>query len=336
MALIQTRRGFLGGIAAAGAAGLLGTKRARAAEGKLETTTVRLPKSEAICAAPQDLAEGFLREEGFTDIRYVPAPPPLNTPEQIERGALDFGMNYAPVMLAGIDRGVPMTVLAGVLVGCFELLVTGEFHGITDLKGKSIGIQAVGSYEYWFLSVIAANIGIDPRRDIRWVTAGGKVRPKEVFTDGKIDAFLAFPPDVQELRARHIGRSVLNSTIDHPWSQYFCCVFAGSKSYVQNYPVATRRVLRAILRATDLCAREPARAARLLVDGGFTPNYDYALQTMHDVAYDKWREYDPEDTMRFYALRMHELGFIKSTPQKIIASGTDWRFLNELKQELKA
>ena len=196
MALIQTRRGFLGGIAAAGAAGLLGTKRARAAEGKLETTTVRLPKSEAICAAPQDLAEGFLREEGFTDIRYVPAPPPLNTPEQIERGALDFGMNYAPVMLAGIDRGVPMTVLAGVLVGCFELLVTGEFHGITDLKGKSIGIQAVGSYEYWFLSVIAANIGIDPRRDIRWVTAGGKVRPKEVFTDGKIDAFLAFPPDV--------------------------------------------------------------------------------------------------------------------------------------------
>ena len=52
--------------------------------------------------------------------------------------------------------------------------------------------------------------------------------------------------------------------------------------------------------------------------------------------YDKWREYDPEDTIRFYGLRMHDVGFIKSSPQKIIADGTDWRLLNELKRELKA
>jgi NitT/TauT family transport system substrate-binding protein len=71
------------------------------------------------------------------------------------------------------------------------------------------------------------------------------------------------------------------------------------------------------------------------VDKSFTPRYDYALQTMKDVPYAKWREYDPEDTVRFYALRLHEAGMIKSTPQKIIAQGTDWRFLNELKRELK-
>ena len=28
-------------------------------------------------------------------------------------------------------------------------------------------------------------------------------------------------------------------------------------------------------------------------------------------------------------------GLIKSGPQKIIAQGTDWRFINELKKELK-
>jgi NitT/TauT family transport system substrate-binding protein len=113
-------------------------------------------------------------------------------------------------------------------------------------------------------------------------------------------------------------------------------MLAGSTDYVENYPVATKRVVRAILKATDLCASEPARAARMLVDGGFTPRYDYALQTLQEVPYDKWREYDAEDTMRFYALRMHEAGLIKSSPQKIIADGTDWRFLNELKRELKA
>jgi NitT/TauT family transport system substrate-binding protein len=29
------------------------------------------------------------------------------------------------------------------------------------------------------------------------------------------------------------------------------------------------------------------------------------------------------------------VSLIKSSPQKIIADGTDWRFLNELKHELK-
>jgi len=48
------------------------------------------------------------------------------------------------------------------------------------------------------------------------------------------------------------------------------------------------------------------------------------------------RLHDSEDSMRFYALRLHEAGLIKSSPQKIIANGADWRFLNELKRELKA
>jgi NitT/TauT family transport system substrate-binding protein len=63
--------------------------------------------------------------------------------------------------------------------------------------------------------------------------------------------------------------------------------------------------------------------------------YDYALQTLKDIPYSRWREYDPEDAPRFYALRLHEAGLIKSTPQKLIAQGTDWRFLAELKKELK-
>ena len=95
-------------------------------------------------------------------------------------------------------------------------------------------------------------------------------------------------------------------------------------------------MLRAILKAADLCAANPVRVARRLVDRGFTPRYDFALQTLDDVPYKNWRDYDAEDSLRFYALRMHEAGLIKSTPQKIIARGTDWRFLDEVKRELKA
>jgi NitT/TauT family transport system substrate-binding protein len=94
--------------------------------------------------------------------------------------------------------------------------------------------------------------------------------------------------------------------------------------------------LRALLKAIDFCAADPAAAARRLVNEGITDRYDYALQTLTELPYDRWREYDPEDTLRFYALRLHEAGMVTSTPQKILAEGTDWRFLNELKRELKA
>jgi len=89
-------------------------------------------------------------------------------------------------------------------------------------------------------------------------------------------------------------------------------------------------------KAADICAKEPERVARFLVDGGDAQRYEYALQAMQEIPYKRWRDYDPEDTVRFHALRRHEAGMIKASPQKIIAQGTDWRFLKELKRELKA
>jgi len=133
-----------------------------------------------------------------------------------------------------------------------------------------------------------------------------------------------------------VGHVVVNSVVDRPWSQYFCCLVAGNRQFVEKHPVATKRAIRAILKADQICAAQPERAARTLVERGFTKNYDYALQAMKDVPYGHWRDFDAEDTVRFYALRLIEAGVIKSSPQKIIAQGTDWRFLRELKKELKA
>ena len=115
-----------------------------------------------------------------------------------------------------------------------------------------------------------------------------------------------------------------------------CCIAFGNAGFVHAHPVATKRFMRAILKAADICATEPERAAQQLVDLGFTPRYDYALQMLTEIPYASWREFDPEDAIRFYALRLREVDMIKSNPQEIIAQGTDWRFLNELKRELKA
>jgi NitT/TauT family transport system substrate-binding protein len=328
----QTRRRILSTMALAGAAGLIRAPRVMAADDRLETTTVRLGKSGSVCIAPEYVAEELLRAEGFTEVRYLD----VEHGQAVAFREVDFASFFASSAIIGADRKAPFTVLSGLHAGCFELFGNDRVRSIADLKGKRVGVPALGGSPWHaFLSVMAAQVGLDPAKDIDWVTSQSP-KPSELFAEGKIDAFLGFPPEPQDLRARKIGHVVVNSAVDRPWSEYFCCMLMGEKDFVRRHPVATKRVMRAILKAADLCASDPAGMARQLVDKGFTLGYDYAVQTLSELPYGRWREFDAEDTLRFYALRLHEAELIKSSPQKIIAGNTDWRFLNDLKRELKA
>src|SRR5713101_7706372 len=111
----------------------------------------------------------------------------------------------------------------------------------------------------------------DPNKDINWVTHPA-AKSIQLLAEGKIDAFLGFPPDPQKTRAQQIGHVVVNSALDRPWSQYFCCMMAGNREFVRQHPVATKRVLRAILKSADLCALEHDRVTRLMVDRGLAQN----------------------------------------------------------------
>jgi NitT/TauT family transport system substrate-binding protein len=330
-----TRRMFLGGLTVAGTARLLGLHaRPVAAEPPPEMTMLRLLRETGrICWAPQYVAEDLLRAEGFTDVTYVDFPGgPVS--EFLAAGKADLSLHFVGPNIIRLDQGDPVVFLAGVHVGCFEVIATERVRRITDLKGKAVGVSSLQGAEHVFIASIAAHVGLNPQQDITWA-----VNPPDesirLLSEGTIDAFLGFPPVPQEVRAKQIGHVLVNSAVDRPWSQYFCCLFIGNRDFVHKHPIATKRALRAILKAADLCAQDPERAARVLVDRKSTSRFDYALQAMQEIPYNRWREYDPEDTVRFYALRLHEAGMIKSSPQTIIAQGTDWRFLNELKKELK-
>jgi NitT/TauT family transport system substrate-binding protein len=327
-----TRRDLLRGVA--GTAGLLGWPPGHASgEPPPETTRLRLAHFPSLCGAPQFIVGELLKAEGFSDIEYVKTTT-AKLSKALASGEVDVSLHFVAPLVIQLDAGDPITLLGGVHVGCFELFGTDRVRAIRDLKGKRVAIAELGLTQHVFLSSMLAHVGLDPRKDVNFVEHPA-TECKRLLAEGKVDAYLAFPPDPQELRALKVGHVVVNSAVDRPWSQYFCCIATGHREFVRKHPIATKRALRALLKAADICALEPERAARALVDGGFTPRYDYALQTMKDVPYNKWRVYDPEDSVRFYALRLREAGMIKSTPQRLIAQGTDWRFLKELKKELK-
>jgi NitT/TauT family transport system substrate-binding protein len=332
---MTTRRGFLQNVGVASASVLLHTRGAHAAsEAPPETKRLRLPKVRSLCLSPQYVASDLLEAEGFTDVQYIETLAGTPGARELGEGKWDIGMNFAAPLVISIDSGDPILVLAGVHVGCFELFGTHRVRTVRDLKGKTVAVFALGSGQHVFLSAMAAQVGLDPRRDINWITPPA-AEAKQMLAEGKIDGYLGFPPDPQELRAKQIGHVIVNSAIDRPWSQYFCCMVSANREFVRKHPVATKRALRAILKGDMICATEPERAAQAFIDRGYPAERALVVQTLKEVPFGRWRAYDPVDTLRFYALRLHEAGMIKSSPQKILSQGTDWRFLGELRKELK-
>ena len=336
-----TRRGFLERLTAASAVGLLGLRPGiAAAEPPPETTSISIvfdPTFAILCYGPQYVATELLKLEGFTEINYAPylKDEGPNDANVVASGNADISTAWAGDLLTAADRESSVVGLSGMHLGCTEIFAHKGINSFRDLKGKKIALYAENSAEQIWFSMMLAYIGLDPKQDIDWA-----IHPYEewgeLLTAGKVDAVMLWPPDSQIFREQNIGHVILNTTTDRPWKDYYCCVVSGNRSFVEKNPVATKRALRAMLKATDMCALEPELAARAVIENGFPTDYERAIKVFREIPYAQWREYDPEDTLRFYALRMHKLGLLKKSPDDLVDEIADWRFLNELKRELKA
>jgi NitT/TauT family transport system substrate-binding protein len=326
---MMERRALLRALSAGIIGSVSGVRPGFAAEPPPETTRIRLSRYpfDVACVAPMWVAEELLRAEGFTTVEYVPI---TGDSDLLAKGKIDVMFYDAPGLILSVDEGQPLVGLGGMHGGCYELFGGTSVRSVVELRGRTIAVSTPGRHA--FVAAMASYVGLDPQKDMKIVLTSDA---KQQFVEGKVDAVLGFPPEPQEFRARKIGRVIVNTSADRPWSQYFCCFATGNRDFVRKHPVATKRALRALVKAVDICAAEPDKVVGGLVDRGFLKEHDYSLQALREVPYRRWREYDSADTIRFLALRMHEAGVIKSSPQKIITDGMDWRFVNELKKELK-
>lgn len=333
-----SRREVLGGLAATGAAAMIGLQPGYAvavAEPPPETTRIRIRQWRPACWAPIHVAEPLLRNEGFTDVQYVTGPGPKYA-QMLKDGVVDLSPTFSALDMYNVEKlKPPLKLISGLHVGCYALVGSERVNSVLDLKRRTVWTGSVeNNGPHLFFSAIVAYVGLDPRRDIKyaWVKKDEAMR---LFNEGKIDAFMSFPPGPQELMAKGIGRLLVDTNVDKPWSQYFCCTISGHSEFIKKNPVATKRALRAILKANDIVARDPEHALSVLMKKKIWKKAEtkYILQSLSDIPYGKWREYDPEDTIRFFALRMREVGLIKTAPEEFIEQHCDWSLLNELKKE---
>lgn len=333
-----TRRGLLRagglGLTGAGAALLFGCgddekpNDGPIGNGPSETTRIRFFESAGwSCASPLYLARKYLGDEGLTDPDYSTSQDDFD--RKVADGKIDLDVLFSTDLVRFMDAGAPLVALAGVHVGCTEIFARGGIETIGDLKGRKIGYaKEIGST---FASSILRFVGAPS--DEQTLVEYPADELVAALARGEIDAAAAVPPFTEQLRASN-AHVVLSSSRDRPWTQYYCCMIYGNRDFVRKNPNATKRAVRAILRATDSITRDPEEAARYLVDHQNVASYDEALATFKHLNYNVWRTYNPEETMRFSALRMKESGDIKKTPDQIIKKNTDWRFYNELKREM--
>lgn len=328
-----TRRDFLARASALGVMSVFQAPQIASAGQPPEIRRVRLSNIGALCFAPQFVAEELLRFEGFSEVEYVDVENDIPT---TLADSADFSMFGGPSIIPAIDKGVPISVIGALHEGCWELFAHEPIRKLQDLIGKRITIRSFGGVEHVWLSSMFAWVGVDPKADIEWVQTEQWADRVNNYLNGKVDAFLAFPPEPQRLRRQNVGHVIVDTTQDRPWSQYFCCLLGVRNEFMERYPVATKRALRAVMKAADLCSENPDWAAQYLVDRGFEDDYEVAREIIKSLSYSRWRTDNPADTLRFHSLRLREAGMISSTPQQIINQGSNFNFLTELRKELKA
>jgi NitT/TauT family transport system substrate-binding protein len=333
------RRAFLGAAAATVAAACIPQGSSIATPGPSlgppETTAIRI-NYQIGCDPWTWLADDFLKAEGFTDVSV------LNDPavyvDAVAKGVADLDVAFGIAVVASVDAGQPVIALAGTHTGCFELWARPGINSFRDLRGKRLVVDkrdvlADGYYAMWvgFL----ASYGVDPS-EVQFAEISDPTHTNiDHFLDGRSDAILANVTEGPALRANPNtpGRQIFDMSVDKPWSQYYCCVLVANRDWTRAHPNATRRATRAVLRAIDYGAKDRPRAVAVATEKKIPEDVSLLYEAIKNLNYN-WRDYDPEDTLRYYALRLADVKLLKKTPSQIIAEGTDFAFFRQMQREL--
>ena len=334
------RRAFLRTAAAAAVAAACAPATVKASPtpepplGPPETTTIRI-HGPLGCDPWTWLADDFMKEEGFTDVKLVNP-----GPQAVLKGDADIAAGYGQHFAAHIDAGSPFVLLGGTHVGCIELWAKPGIGTIRDLRGKTLVVFKKDPLQDVFYGIwvtLLTSVGVDPG-EVKFVEhLDPQANVIDSFIAGTSDATLAAVTQGPALRAnpKNPGKMIFDTTVDKPWSQYYCCLLVANSSWAKANPNAAKRATRAVMRAIDLGAKDRQRTVQIAAEKQVTQNAPRLYEAIKDLPYD-WREYDPEETLRFLALRLADGKLIKKTPQQIITDGTDFAWFRRLQKELKA
>ena len=170
MPMIQTRRRFLTTLSVAGAAASFARRERWPPRGRSKRPPSALQKFPAICVAPSIRRRGAAARRGLYRC-------PLcgnvagAVAEAIGHGKVDFSLNYASTFVTAIDAGEPITPAGRRACRLLRIVREGRHPQRRRSQGQERRRARLGvELTHVLVTLMAAQVGLDPAKDIHWVT----------------------------------------------------------------------------------------------------------------------------------------------------------------------
>ena len=175
-------------------------------------------------------------------------------------GDIDFSGAQSQVM-AGAARGLPVKVVGFLTIKpSFWLIAKPEIKSMAELKGKIIGITAVGSSTDTLARVLISKSGLTPDKDVALFGTGTTANILTALKAGTVDAGVLSPPF--NAMAKQMGFRILAYFGDH-FEQSLSGVGTSDKLLRERADLA-RRMLVATVKSLRFIQQRPAETVQFI------------------------------------------------------------------------
>ncbi len=238
--------------------------------GSQRARTVHIGYYGGTCEAPIYVAyeNGIFKKNGLT-VELVKIDANVMK-EGISTGKLD-ALQITPGLFKPIEQGMDIKITGGVHTGCIQAVapVASPIQSITDLKGKTIGVESMGGVPMTLLSMELIKLGIDPVADVTW-----KVYPapqlSQALEKQQIDVFSTWDPFPEMAIKEGKARGFFSNTHSQPYAEQFCCYVGMNGKVVSNEPEIAKAITNSLAEAGDWITAHPQEAAQIGVDKKYT------------------------------------------------------------------
>jgi NitT/TauT family transport system substrate-binding protein len=187
----------------------------------------------------------------------------------LDAGTIDAALSNI-AWFKPIEQGLNIRLTAGVHTGCIAAVTPPDsgIKEIADLKGKTIGVDAIGGGPQIALSAKLREVGIDPVNDVSWVAYPGP-QLDEAINKGEIQAYMTWDPFPAQAHSEHNYHYLLNIGTDEPFKDKYCCFVGVSAKIAQDAPDKAARITRALLKAAEWVGQNPQEAAQISIDNKY-------------------------------------------------------------------
>ena len=240
---------------------------------------VKIVNDGGLCTAPIQMAfeKGFFEEEGLK-VEMVKSTG--SSQDLLTSGKADVGQDMLPNTVLRIDNGLDVKIAMGIQSGCLSIMVSpdSEIKEVADLKGKKIGVPALGSSQMAIAQRALADVGVSTsasNMEVEFVAFSGSELAM-VLENGTVDAVVASDPLSQNIVREGVGEIIFSNT-DHPdYKDEYCCVLNFNPDFVKNHPVAAEKVTRAVQKSVKFVRENPEETAKIQVEKEYIPKDDPA------------------------------------------------------------